>query len=313
MKKIPNQVQIIREYKLPKKTKEDNNISYSQFLSYKTCPHQWYLTYVKKLGLYLPSIHTVFGTAMHETIQEWVTVMYEDKLKDAMEMNLYEVLENKLLTVYKQEKAKAGHDHFSTSTELQSFFEDGKLILDYLKKHRKELFLDLRNGHLVGTEIPLLVELKSNLFFKGFIDLVFYHEVSNKYYIIDFKTSTSGWNDQAKKDDKKIAQLVLYKQFFAKQFNIDIDRIDIEYVILKRKIPDNTEFASMSRRVQSFVPSSGKIKMGYFKKELDNFIEECFDDIGKHVDKDYIKNASKSNCAFCPFKDNKFLCNQAVL
>ena len=312
-KKIPPQVKLIKEHKLPKITREDSNISYSQFYSYQTCPHQWYLTYVKKLALYTPSIHTVFGTAMHETIQDWVTVMYEGKVKDAMNMDLDALLETKMFNVYKQEKARSGHEHFSTPEELNSFYQDGKLILEYLKKNRSALFGNTRDNYLVGTEVPLLVELKPSLFFKGYIDLIFYNEISKKYYIVDFKTSTSGWNDYAKKDEKKVAQLVLYKEFFSKQFGVGVESIDIEYVILKRKVPVNAEFASMSRRVQSFIPPSGKIKSAYYNKELQNFIDNCFDDDGNHIEKDYLKNASKSSCNFCQFKDNKFLCSQAVL
>lgn len=314
-KKIPEQVKLIQEFLRPKFSPNDGYISYSQFLSYQTCPHQWYLTYVKKLGLYSPSIHTVFGTAMHETLQEWIKVMYDStkSLKEVIDMDLSEVLLDRMYSVYKQEKARSGHEHFSNPDELNEFWKDGVAILEYVKKKRKELFVDRKNGYLVGVEIPLLYCLKPNIYFKGFIDLVFYHDVSKKFYIIDFKTSTSGWNDDAKKDDKKIAQLILYKQFFAKQFHVDIDKIEIEYVILKRKVPANPEFASMGRRTQSFIPSSGKIKTTYIQNKLNEFIQECFHKDGNYVDKDYEKNASKSNCMFCQFRENKFLCNQAVL
>lgn len=314
-RKIPEQVKLIQEFLRPKLSPDDGYISYSQFLSYQTCPHQWYLTYVKKLGLYSPSIHTVFGTAMHETLQEWIKVMYDStkSLKEAIDMDLSEVLLDRMYSVYKQEKARSGHEHFSNPDELNEFWKDGVAILEYVKKKRKELFVDRKNGYLVGVEIPLLYCLKPNIYFKGFIDLVFYHDVSKKFYIIDFKTSTSGWNDDAKKDDKKIAQLILYKQFFAKQFHVDIDKIEIEYVILKRKVPANPEFASMGRRTQSFIPSSGKIKTTYIQNKLNEFIQKCFHEDGNYVDKDYEKNASKSNCMFCQFRENKFLCNQAVL
>lgn len=314
-KKTPEQVKLIQEYLLPKLSSNDGYVSYSQFLSYQTCPHQWYLTYVKKLGLYSPSIHTVFGTAMHETLQEWIKVVYDSgrSLKEAVDMDLSSLLLDRMYSVYKQEKARSGHEHFSTPDELNEFWKDGVAILDYVKKKRKELFVDKKNGHLVGVEIPLLYCLRPKVYFKGYIDLVFYHDVSKKYYIIDFKTSTSGWNDEAKKDDKKVAQLILYKQFFAKQFDVDVEKVEIEYVILKRKVPTSPEFASMARRIQSFIPSSGKIKTSYISKKLDEFIQECFYDDGNCIDKDYEKNASKSNCKFCQFKDNKFLCNQAVL
>ncbi len=312
MSKLPQQVKLIQEHKTPKIGKDQKNISYSQFLSYSTCPHQWYLTYVRNLGLYEPSIHTVFGTAMHEVIQEWLGVMYQEGVKQSMEMDLDLLLEQKLIKVYRKEKAISGHEHFSTAEQLEEFYEDGKLILDYLKKKRTEYF-STKNTYLVGVEIPLIQELKPNLFFKGYIDLVFYNSVGDTYSILDIKTSTSGWNAEAKKDEKKISQLILYKDYFSKQFKVDVEKISVEYIILKRKVPIEPEFASMGKRIQTFMPSSGKLKRAYVDKKLKEFIEDGFDQEGKYQEKEYTKNASTSNCRFCQFRDNKFLCNQGVL
>jgi CRISPR/Cas system-associated exonuclease Cas4 (RecB family) len=312
MKKVPKEVKLIQEHKRQSIKRDEKNISYSQFLSYSTCPHQWYLNYVRNLAVYQPSIHTVFGTSMHETIQKWLEVMYQEGVKQAMEMDLYSLLEERMYAVYRQEKAKSGHEHFSTSEQLQEFFEDGKLILDFLKKKRSEYF-STKNNYLVGVEVPLVLPVKKGLYFKGYIDLVFYNEVGDIYTIIDIKTSTSGWNDEAKKDEKKITQLILYKQYFAEQFKVDVEKVFVEYIILKRKVPIEPEFASMGKRIQSFVPSSGRIKRAYVTKKLNEFVNECFDDNGQYVEKEYLKNASKSNCRFCPFNENKFLCNQPGL
>lgn len=311
-KAIPSKVKIIKEHKVPKiKKGEQNSISYSQLLSYSTCPHQWYLRYVKNLGTYEPSIHTVFGTAMHETIQAWLEKMHSSTIKASMEMDLNSLLRDRMTKTYKKEKYRAGHTHFSNPLEMESFYNDGVEILNYLKKKRP-LYLSGKGNYLVGIEIPLLLELKTNLFFKGFIDLVFYNEVFKKYTIIDIKTSTSGWNEFAKKDEKKTAQLVLYKTFFAEQFNTDPEDIEVKYLILKRKVPEDPEFASMGRRIQEFSPASGKIKRGKVKKTLMDFVENCFQETGHYQDKDYEKNACKSSCMFCEFKENKFLCNAGI-
>jgi hypothetical protein len=311
-KNTPREVVLVREHKLDKVTKEDSSVSYSQFSQFKNCPHQWYLRYVKKLGTYEPSIHTVFGTALHEVIQEWLTVMYEETVKKAMEVDLAQELQNKLRSVYVKEKARFGNKDFSDSKEMNSFFEDGVQILEYLKKNRAQYFYS-KNTFLVDVELPLVQELRSNLFFKGFIDLVFYNEISKHYTILDIKTSTRGWDEQAKKDDAKIAQIILYKEFFSKQFNVEPDKILVNFLIVKRKVPADPEFASMGRRVQVFSPPSGKIKRAQVLRELKNFVDEAFNDIGEPIDKEYVKNACKSSCRFCEFKTNKELCNQAVL
>lgn len=310
-KKINKNIQIIREFQKPEiNYTTQKSISYSQTLSYNTCPHQWALRYVKNFIEYKPSIHTVFGTALHEVIQEWLTCLYEDSVKKSNEMDLQGLLEEKLFNVYKQEKEKYGK-HFSTSEELSEFFRDGVEILNYVRKKRAAFF-STKYYKLVGVEIPLVHRIKENVFFKGYIDILFYDEQEDKYIIFDIKTSTSGWNASAKKDDKKLAQLLLYKEFLAKQFNLDVEKIDVRYFIVKRKVPADPEFAAMGRRVQEFVPPSGKIKRGQAFNNLSKFIQDAFDDQGRYVEKDYEQKPSKSNCIFCEFKQTEH-CKVGVL
>lgn len=306
-KKVPNEVKIIQKYE---KQQIDysisKSISYSQTLMYNTCPHAWALSYVKNLQTYKPSIHTIFGTALHETLQEWLTVLYEQTIKAATEMDLDAILLSKMHSIYKKEKERFG-EHFSNSQELSEFYNDGVEILGYIKRNRARYFSN-RATYLVGVEIPLVWSIAKNVYFKGYIDVVFYNSNSDSYTILDIKTSTSGWNATAKKDDKKLAQLLLYKEFLAKQFNIDVDKIDVQYFIVKRKVPDDPEYPAMGRRVQEFRPPSGKIKRGQATTALTKFITDAFDEEGRYVDKEYTKNPSKSNCMFCQFKDTEH-CN----
>ena len=53
-------------------------ISYSQYSQYATCPKRWKLNYIDKRGTYSQSIYTLFGTAMHEVLQSYLTIMYEE-------------------------------------------------------------------------------------------------------------------------------------------------------------------------------------------------------------------------------------------
>jgi len=300
-KKNLKQLQIFRDYQ-PKviNYEIEKSISYSQTLAYNTCPHQWALSYVKKLQEYKPTIHTVFGTAFHETLQEWLTELYEGTVKKAMEMDLDALLLSKMQTVYAEEKERYG-EHFSSSNELSEFHNDGIEILKYIKKKRS-IFFGTKYIKLVGVEIPLVHQISENIFFKGYIDLLLYDEQDDKYTIIDIKTSTSGWNQYAKKDDKKLAQLLLYKEFLAKQFQIDVEKVDVKYFIVKRKVPLDPEYPAMGKRVQEFVPPSGKIKRGQANTALAKFIQDAFDDKGQYIDKEYEKVPSKSNCNFCPYR-----------
>lgn len=310
-KKILPQVKVIQNFVKPViDYGTQKSISYSQTLSYNTCPHQWSLHYVKGLQEYKPSIHTVFGTAFHETLQDWLTILYEDTVKKAMEVDLDALLLKKMQIIYAQENEKYG-EHFSTSQQLTEFHQDGIQILKYIKQKRSAFF-GTKYLKLVGVEIPLVYSLADNIFFKGYIDIVLYDEQDDKYTILDIKTSTSGWNDYAKKDDKKLAQLLLYKEFFAKQFNISVDKVDVKYFIVKRKVPIDPEYPAMSRRVQEFTPPSGKIKRGQAATALGKFIVDAFGQDGRYIDKDYEQRPSKSNCMFCSYKGTEH-CHAGVL
>ena len=308
-KKIPKQVKLVKESSI-KQSRSNKHVSYSQLSTYATCPRQWYLTYVKNLAPYRASIHAVFGTAMHETIQHWLTVMYDSTIKAADEIDLNAYLYERLVANYKIQKRLNSHEHFSSSDELQMFYLDGKHILEFLKKKRRGYFTT-KGIYLAGVETLLYQELRPGVMFKGYIDLVFYDERVDKWLIIDIKTSTSGWNDYAKKDEKKIAQILLYKEFFAKQFNIDIEKIDIQYFILKRKVPVEADFAVMQRRVQEWAPASGKIKRGKALSMMNNFVEEAIDQEGCFIEKEYQTTPSKNNCRFCVF-NNSPLCSDAI-
>jgi len=82
-KKLPREVTLIKEYKLPKLTAEESKtISFSQLHMFTRCPHQWYLTYLKKLAPYSASIHATFGTALHETVQTWLDTLFNKIVTD---------------------------------------------------------------------------------------------------------------------------------------------------------------------------------------------------------------------------------------
>src|SRR5210317_33620 len=308
-KKLPKEVKLVLEH-TPHQIdyRREKNVSASQILMYDTCPHQWKLSKIDKLQVYTPSVHTVFGTAMHEVIQDWLHIMYSQSAKAANEVDLREQLKLKMREVYEKERKKT-KEAFTTADDLNSFFLDGVQILDYLKKKRSSYF-SMKNTFLAGIETDIVQEIRPNVYFKGYIDLVFYNKLADTYTIIDIKTSTRGWTDYDKKSDAKIAQILLYKEFFAKQFNVDVDQINVEYFILRRKINEDAEF--VARRVQEWRPASGKVKRGKAVKLLNEFVDNAFKDGGYNLEGDFTPTPSQSACRFCPYKDDKSLCSVAI-
>lgn len=310
-KKANPLVKEVWESKLKQSPRSNKHISYSQLSSFASCQKQWYLTYVKKLAPYQASIHAVFGTAFHETLQTYLEVLYHDKVKTANEMDLDKLLYDNMIKAYKATRAQNGHENFSTPEELNLFWIDGKHILKFIKSKRRAYF-GTKGVHLAGVETLLYQELRPGVMFKGFVDLIFYDDRVDMWKIVDIKTSTSGWNAYAKKDDKRISQILLYKKFFSEQFNIPIEKIEVEYFIVKRRVPVEAEFASMQRRVQEFRPTAGTRKVKQAVNLMEHFVENAVDTNGEYIDKEYPTTPSKSSCMFCVFKKMR-ICPDAVL
>jgi hypothetical protein len=242
-------------------------------------------------------------------MQHYLKVMYEQSGAAADREDIIGMFNEHFKSIYKTEFEKT-KQHFSNPDEMREFYEDGINILEWFKKHRSQFFTT-RNVVLLGIEMPLMVGLTKNLFLKGYIDFVLYDKDLDKVYIYDIKTSRSGWNDKAKKDDIKLAQILLYKEYFAKQYNIDVDKIEVEFFILKRKIWDSDEF--VIPYITEFKPASGKIKRKQAIEKFNMFLTECFDSEGKMINKEYSKIVSKDSCTYCPFNNNKELCNKNVV
>lgn len=298
--RIPAKVQEIQDYckNLVPKVK---NISFSQLSMYLNCPKCWERSYVRREAVYEPSIHTCFGTAFHETLQNWLGVLYNSTVKAANEENLPEKLEENLRKCYMSERLKLGRD-FTTSSVLGEFYQDGVAILDYIVKHRKAVFPSTKTTWLVGCEVPILVELQSGFYFKGFIDILTYEADRDIWKIWDIKTSTKGWKDE-KTDFVKTSQILLYKEFLSKQFNIPLEKIEAEYFIVKRKVIEDAEYAAMRKRVQEFVPNDGPRIHKKVVNQINQFISEALGPDGEYLDKDYPKNPTVKNCKYCVFRE----------
>ena len=285
------------------------SVSYSQFSIYNTCPHQWYLSYIENKNPYQASIHTVFGTAFHETLQKYIEVMYNESGAAADRLDLETLFQERFKETYSKEYEKT-KEHFSNPGEMRDFYDDGIAIIKWIKARRNKLFT-IRKVKLLGIEMPLLVGLTKNVYLKGYIDFILYDEDLQKVYIYDIKTSTRGWGEREKKDDNKLAQILLYKEYFGRQFGFDTDRIEVEYFIVKRKIWEESEFPIP--RVQSFKPASGKTKRKQAVENLNNFIKDCFDESGKPQIKSYLKNIGESSCKWCPYADKPDLCDKIAV
>jgi CRISPR/Cas system-associated exonuclease Cas4 (RecB family) len=312
-KTIPSIVKQIRNFK-PQEIDYSfqKGISFSQMSMYLSCPKKWALQYRDGQKIKSQSIHMTFGTAIHETIQNYLHTMYEENGAAADEIDLEEYFEDRLREAYSKDYKTNKNIHFSSPEEIREFYEDGLAILDFIKKRRHEYF-NKRGWFLVGIEIPIVIspdKRYKNVLFNGFLDLVLYHEPTNSFSIYDIKTSSRGWGNKEKKDEVKQFQILLYKSFFSEQFGIPQENIDVRFFILKRKIWEESDFPQ--KRIQEFVPSYGKTKVKKAKTALSNFVEDIFNMDGTYKDTVFEAIPSKSNCKFCAYKDKKDICDKGI-
>jgi hypothetical protein len=293
----------------PSKKTGDKTISYSQFAMWSTCPFKWKLTYIDGNKLGKPSVHTTFGTAFHETLQFYLYTMFKKSVKEADKINLPELLQEQLTNQYMiAVHEQCNGQHFSNPKELQEFYQDGVAILEWLQKHRSKYFTN-QGYELVSIEMPLYTqasEKNGHVIMNGFLDVVLREVATDKIIIIDIKTSTSGWNAKAKADKIKASQLVLYKSYIAKQYGYNEDKIDIKYFIVKRRLIEG--FMYPQKRVQEFIPPSGKPTRTKLLREIDSFVEAGFNKDGSYKTDGIFPAVAGgkglTNCKYCEFNKN---------
>jgi hypothetical protein len=226
--------------------------------------------------------------------------MYGVSKKQAMEIDTDKLLLEWMRKEYIKENDKLTEGIICTQLELEEFYGDGRRILEWFK-NKLDKFYTKSGFELVGIEIPLNAKIKQGVSFIGFIDVVMRDLSDNSIIIIDLKTSTMGWNKYQKADKYKNAQIVIYKKYYSELFQIPLDKIKVEYQIMRRKLYEDAPFPIP--RISRHVPANGKPTVNKVHSEFMNFVNEVFDDEGKFRDLPYPKvpGDRKKNCKFCEF------------
>ncbi len=288
------------------------SVSYSQYSMWMECPLEWQLSYVQGLRDRTQNISTLFGTACHDTIQYWIKEAFKNGLKKANRLDLDDKLYQRMIALFSESVTtdENGNKIFPcTKPELIDHYKDGCQILSDIRDSANKLF-DIENWLLVGVEFPLEIMLKGNLKYKGFLDIVLKDKNSDQIKIIDLKTSTKGWTKYQKTSPAKINQLLLYKKFYSELFDLPQEEIVVEFVILKRKLWENSDFPQ--KRISRFEPSNGKPSIRKASESFDKFINECFTEDGEYKTDNIVATPSDSVCRFCQFSNDPSHCDKSV-
>jgi len=214
-----------------------NHISFSELKIWNECPYKHKLVYLDKVENFVGNEHTAFGTAMHYVCENAVTNEKTDLL---YAFNTKFLEELKLLIEKKVEIKK---------DLVEAMKGQGKKMINHILPALKSRF---KNFEVVSVEEMLYEPIDNKKTkFKGYIDLVI-KTPDDKYHVIDWKTCSWGWDSRKKTDRMVTYQLTLYKYYFAKKHDIDIEKISTYFALLKR--------TAKSNNVEIFEVPNGKIK-----------------------------------------------------
>ena len=167
--------------------------------------------------------------------------MYNVTKKQTLQLDLETMLYNQMVEHFKKESEKMDEGMYPCKKEeLGEFFEDGKKDFILLFKKLDKLYT--KSGFELVIEQILNAKVKEGVNFVGFIDVLLKDKTTQDYIIIDLKTSTRGWNKYQKADKIKTSQMLLYKKFYSEKYDIPLDKIKVEYQILKERYNENFEY-----------------------------------------------------------------------
>jgi len=286
----------------PEFNKDNKYVSYSQYTMYMKCPRQYKLAYIDKLDKGESSLNLVFGTAMHEVLQKYIETLYTRGSPEADALPLWKMMKEAM--VREIDNPKNGFNGSLKQDDIDEFMMDGKDIIDWVTSFGNRMkYFPSKVYEVVGIELPLIIPLKNNLNYVGYLDIVLKNKSTGMIKIIDLKTASRIWNKWQKSDASKLNQLLLYKKFYSDLHKIPLERIEVEFIVLPRKLMEGYEFAQ--NRIQRIVPPNGRLSLKEALNSFDSFLEEAFLVDGSfNMKNPFVKNPGKlkKNCKWCPFK-----------
>lgn len=275
-------------------------VSFSQYSMWMKCPFAWKLNYLEGKKIFDASLNTCFGTAIHYALQTYIERLYTDSPSAADSLDLKKLFLDKFNEELNTLKTK--NPKFKcTDDEVTEFLFNGEDILKaFLNTATRIKHFPNNKYEFIGTELPLDANLKHNVEFIAFVDLILREKETGKIKIYDFKTSSMGWNKYQQADPAKYEQILLYKAFYSKKFNIPLTMIDVEFFILKRKLYENVDFPQS--HIQLFSPLDNNPAVATSLTGFTQFVTECFTPEGEYnVNGNYpkIPGKSKKNCKYC--------------
>ena len=197
------------------------HISFSELKNWAKCAYYHKLVNIDKLKGFVGSEHTAFGSAIHEVCEQRVLgALPEGKESELFTKAFEKEIESLLVDGVELKQ--------SLVTEMEA---QGKELAGMPVPALSEYFGDYE---VVSAEEKLYEPIEGvEYLFKGFIDLVV-KTTDGKYHILDWKTTSWGWDSRRRSDPMVTYQLTLYKNYFARKHGIDPKMIETHFALIKR-------------------------------------------------------------------------------
>lgn len=271
-----------------------HHVSYSEVVCWNECSFRHKLKYIDQIddgdkG----SEHTAFGHAVHTALEQYLLNHKDPKFS----------YDNAI---------DEAHNEFIKELEVVGYKgKDGESFLDALDAIPREVpgWLDTEfpGWETVAAEFYLFepIEGQTNKFFKGFMDTVIRFPkpprkgskpkpegtpVEWEYWILDWKTTSWGWDLKKKTDKFKRMQLALYKHYWCTKLGIDFKQVKCGFVLLKRT-------AKPGNRCELVEISVGDKT----REDALNLVSEMVNSIGKRM---VLKN--RNSCTYCKYHNTKW-------
>ena len=199
-------------------------------MAFRNCQQRWKIDYVDGKRSKAYGVHLDFGTAVHGAIEKHKTRV--NPLNVDNTLHEFELLFNQLY-----DTNSINYKNNDLKNSRQYFVDAGKNIINRL--HECD---ELNSAEVVYNEYELNqpIERSDNIKinFKGYIDIVL--KTTDKHnntilYVCDFKTCSWGWNKEKRSSKDLHFQILLYKHFLCKKFNINPSLVRTAFILLKKK------------------------------------------------------------------------------
>lgn len=251
-----------------KKELDDMTWSFSRVNSYKSCPYQFYLKYIENNKNGISNFYAELGHFMHEIL--------ESVLKNQMDID-------DAANYFVENVDKHVFAEIKQSTENKAY----DACIEYLAETNLEM---LEGYDIVGVELQCMYDIKEDIHYVGYIDLLLRHSVEGFYVIVDHKSSAYPFKkngggvlkskEESFTDYKR--QAYLYSRYVFEEYN------EFPKYIWWNHFKDN---------------KIAKIK--FDKAEYDEAIRWFTDTIDEiYRDNDFLPNMNYMNCnVLCDFRE----------